>query len=81
LANGTILAFTVSYENALIYLNGAVVVSKPVSVMPSNVTRSVNFIGRSSWYLITDQDQDLDADLDEMKIFSRKFDIKRLLKN
>ncbi len=61
--------FSSSLQTAKIYLNGTLVgngtCSSNPACRPTNVTRTLNFIGKSNW-----GDANINAILDEIKIFS-----------
>lgn len=63
------VAFVLNYTTFLIYLDGNQMINQTCSkIMPNNLIRNVNFLGRSSVY---PSDQDANADYDELKIFNR----------
>jgi len=63
------VAFTFSYPNAFVFLNGVLTGSGYSSIRPSNINRTRSFIGKSSWYL--NGLQDVQLDLDELLILKR----------
>jgi hypothetical protein len=63
------VAFVLNYTTFFIYLDGNQMANKTCSkMMPNNLVRNNNFLGRSSVYPF---DQDANADFDELKIFNR----------
>ena len=62
------VTFVLSLPNVFIYIDGQLVGNDTATDIPMNVTRSVNYLGRSMWSSL---DTDLNADLDELKIFNR----------
>ena len=64
------LAFVFLQPNGYIYIDGVSCSSTivPFITGPDNVIRTSNFVGRSNWF---PNDPDLNADLDELKIFNR----------
>ena len=61
------MAFVFSYPNAFIYVNGSLIASKIATGKPSNIKRTLNFIGAGSFANV----KSADAIIDELKIFSR----------
>ncbi len=62
------VTFVLSLPNVFIYIDGQLAGNDTATDIPMNVTRSVNYLGRSMWSSL---DTDLNADLDELKIFNR----------
>ena len=65
------LAFTYQYPTSMIYVNGILTdtVNTTYSTPIRNLTRSVNWVGRSNWYPQYDQPHAI-HDLDDMKLFN-----------
>ena len=61
------LAYVLSYPTAYIYIDGEVKGILNITNRQQNITRRINFIGKSNWY----GDPNADADFDELKIFNR----------
>ena len=62
------VAFVLNFPNFYLYLDGKQVYTTTAIKVPNNVIRTVNYVGRSSFY---PYDADANADLDELKIFNR----------
>jgi hypothetical protein len=65
------LAVTLSGTLGTIYINGTAVNSSSAMVVPRNIVRTGNFIGRSNWDLSGTNDLFMNALVDEFRIYSR----------
>jgi hypothetical protein len=61
----THLTVTKARNETKTYINGTLTNRLPSSLLPANITRTSNYIGRSNW----PNDQFADADMDDIKIF------------
>ena len=64
------------YPIASLYINGAKVDNANCNITLSNKTRIMNFIGRSSNFPV---DKDLNAKIDELKIFNRALSTEEIM--
>jgi hypothetical protein len=69
------LSFVLNYPNLTIYTNGNITGTGIANGYPSNVTRTKCYIGRSNW----SANDDVNADLDEIKIFNRALSNEEIL--
>ena len=58
-----------------IYLNGSLVLSDQTQIIPRNITRTKNYIGKSNW----EGDEMVDGKIDELKIFNRALNASEIL--
>jgi hypothetical protein len=72
------IGLVLKYPIASLYMNGTKVDSGTCNEIPANMTRSMNFIGRSSYYPQTDN-PDLNAKVDELKIFNRALSTEEIM--
>ena len=68
------VAYTQTGSSAILYLNGASVVSGTQPIL-NNVSRAVNYLGNTVWPL----GPPADADFDEVKIWSRALNAAEVL--
>ena len=59
------ISFVLSGTTGYIYVNGSQVATKTLLLVPNNITRTSNYIGKSNWA----SDSNADAIYDEIKIF------------
>ncbi len=61
------LSFVIAGQNKKIYINATLVANNIITVRPTNVTRTINYIGKS----YSTGYPNMQADIDELKFFNR----------